>query len=190
MCVRDSLHVQLSHVFLPIFFTKQLQFNALVSLSLYMRREVVFKYDFGSLDSFDEGFEVSFRNHKNGGGRWIPLWFFSAHESTNRTVHNISLGDIITDDGLLTLRGYTVNFTISENNLTEANIKLCGPGVFDDQAAKGLFNWQFRWLQTVVNDSMSDENEDDVIYIYNVSITVVNNTQIFHDDFSKDGKLR
>ena len=116
------------------------------------------------------------------------MWFFSAIETSNRTTHNISLGSI-TDDGLLTLRGYPVNYTVSEN-LSETNIKLCGPGVFNNQAAKGLFNWQFRWLQTVANDSMNSMDEDDVIYIYNVSI-MVNDTQqllLFQDDFSTEGK--
>ena len=150
----------------------------------------MFTYIFRSLDSFDEGFELSFQNGRNGGGRWIPLWFFSAHES--RTVHDISLGDI-TDEGLLALRGYTVNFTVSKQS--EANIKICGPEAFDQQAVTGLFNWRFRWLQTVGNDYMNNEDEDDVIYIYNVSITMVNGTQqaalLFHDDFSTEGdKLR
>ena len=144
----------------------------------------MFAYTLRNLDSFDDGFELSFRNNENGGGTWIPLWFFSAIETTVRTVHDISLGSI-TDDGLLTLRGYPVNFTVSEN-LSEANIKLCGPGVFNNQTDKGLFNWRFRWLQTVANDM----DEDDVIYIYNVSITV-NDTQqllLFQDHFSTEGK--
>ena len=150
----------------------------------------MFTYIFRSLNSFDEGFELSFRNGMNGGGRWIPLWFFSADKL--RTVHDISLGDII-DERLLILRGYTVNFTVSKQS--EANIKICGPEVFDQQAVKGLFNWRFRWLQTVANDYMNDEDEDDVIYIYNVSITIVNGTQqdlvpLFQDDFSEGDKLR
>ena len=130
----------------------------------------------------------------NGGGRWIPLWFFSANES--RTVYDIiSLGDI-TEEMLLTLRGHTVNFTVHESEAL--NVKICGPKVFDQQAVKGLFNWRFRWLQTVANDYvyMNDEDGDDVIYIYNVSITIVNGTQedlvghmLFQDDFS-EGKLR
>ena len=152
----------------------------------------MFTYFFRSLDSFDEGFELSFLNGRNGGGRWIPLWFFSAHESAIRTVHDISLGDIA-DERLLDLRGYTVNFTVS--NESEANVKICGSGVFDQQAIKGLFNWRFRWLQTVANDYMNNEYEDDAIYIYNVSVTMVNGTQqavlLFHDDFSTEGdKLR
>ena len=151
-------------------------------------REVVFTYNFGSLDSFDEGFELSLRNHMNGAERWIPLWFFSVHEP--RTVHDISLGDI-TDEGLLNLQGYAINFTASENNnISVANIKLCGPMVFGKQEAKGLFNWQFRWLQTVANGSYVNN-----IYIYNISITVVNDTQqvpllLFQDDFSKGDELR
>ena len=162
-----------------------------IGFSVPICREVTFAYIFRTLDSFDEGFELSFRNGMNGGGTWIPLWYFSAHESTNRTVHNISLqpGDI-TDDGLLNLRGYTINYSISENNISEAEIRLCGPRVFNEQAAEGLFNWRFRWLQMVAKSSMNDK---DVIYIYNVSITVVNDTQLplFHDDFSSEGnKLR
>ena len=151
-------------------------------------RKVMFTYIFRNLDSFDEGFELSFRNNENGGGTWIPLWFFSAIESTVRTVHDINLGSI-TDDGLLTLRGYPVNSTVSKN-LSKTNIKLCGSGVFDNQTDKGLFNWQFRWLQTVANDPMNSMDEDDVIYIYNVSI-IVNDTQqllLFQDHFSTEDK--
>ena len=96
----------------------------------------------------------------------------------------ISLGSI-TDDGLLKLRGYPVNFTISEN-YSETNIKICGPGVFNDQSAKGAFNWRLRWLQTVVIDPI---NKDDAaaVYIYSVSITVNHDTNqvlLFHDSFS------
>ena len=139
---------------------------------------------FRNLDSFDEGFELSFLNNENGRGRWIPLWFFSAINTSNRTTHNISLGSI-TDDGLLKLRGYPVNFTISEN-YSETNIKICGPGVFNDQSAKGAFNWRLRWLQTVVIDPI---NKDDAaaVYIYSVSITVNHDTNqvlLFHDSFS------
>ena len=151
----------------------------------------MFTYNFRSLDSFDEGFELSFSDNMFGAEVWIPLWFFSAHES--RTVHDISLGNI-TDERLLNLRGYTINFTASENNnISVANIKLCGSRVFGEQEAKGLFNWRFRWLQTVANDYMTSMDEDDVIYIYNVSITVVNDTQqvpLFEDDFSEGDKLR
>ena len=151
-------------------------------------REIVFVYIFRSLDSFDEGLELSFQNNMNGRERWIPLWFFSAQQS--RTVHDIDLGGII-DERLLSLRGYPVNFTLSENYSTsEANIKICGPGVFNDQSAKGLFNWRFRWLQTVANDPMDGIDEDDAIYIYNVSI-MVNDTQqllLFQDHFSTEGE--
>ena len=162
-----------------------------IGFSVPICREIAFTYIFRSLDSFDEGFELSFRDDMNGGGRWIPLWFFSAHESTSRTVHNINLGDI-TDDGLLSLRGYTVNYTVSENNTNEANIKLCGPRVFNEQVDKGLFNWRFRWLQTVANSLIIDKDEDDVIYIYNVSINVVNDTRVplFQDEFSEGNELR
>ena len=144
----------------------------------------MFMYMFRNLDSFDEGFELSFRNNVHGDGEWIPLWFFSAIESSIRTTHNINLGSI-TDDGLLKLRGYPVNFTISEN-YSETNIKICGPGVFNDQSAKGLFNWRFRWLQTAVTDPI---NKDDAaaVYIYSVSITVNHDTNqvlLFHDSFS------
>ena len=148
----------------------------------------MFAYIFRSLDSFDEGLELSFQSDTNGRGRWIPLWFFSAQQSTVRTVHDIDLGDIM-DEGLLSLRGYAVNFTVSEN-YSEANIKICGPGVFNDQSAKGLFNWRFRWLQTVANDPMDGIDEDDAIYIYNVSI-MVNDTQqllLFQDHFSTEGE--
>ena len=152
-------------------------------------REIMFTYIFRSLDSFDEGLELSFQNDTNGRESWIPLWFFSAAQY--RTVHGIDLGDI-TDEGLLRLRGYPVNFTLSEN-YSEANIKICGPGVFNDQSAKGLFNWRFRWLQTVANDPMDGIDEDDAIYIYNVSITV-NDTQqlqqLFQDQFSAGEGLR
>ena len=151
----------------------------------------MFTYNFRSLDSFDEGFELSFSDNMFGAEVWIPLWFFSAYES--RTVHDISVGDI-TDERLLKLRGYTVNFTVSENYISEANIKLCGSRVFDEQqVAKRLFNWRFRWLQTVANDYMNSMEEDDVIYIYNVSITMVNDTQrvlLFEDDFSEGDELR
>jgi hypothetical protein len=119
----------------------------------------------------------------NGRGRWIPLWFYS--QSTVRTPHDIDLGDI-RDERLLSLRGYPVNFTISEN-YSETNIKLCGPGLFNNQTAKGLLNWRFRWLQSVANDPTSGVDEDDTIYIYNVSIIMVNNTQemiLFQDYFS------
>ena len=145
----------------------------------------MFTYSFRNLDSFDEGFELSFRNNENGGGTWIPLWFFSAIESTVRTVHDINLGSI-TDDGLLTLRGYPVNFTVSEN-LSEINIKLCGPGVFTD---KGLSNWRFRWLQTVANDPMNSIDEDDAFYIYNVSIMLNDTQELFQDNFSIAEELR
>ncbi len=120
----------------------------------------------------------------NGRGRWLPLWFYS--QSTVRTPHDIDLG-YIRDERLLSLRGYPVNFTISEN-YSETNIKLCGPGVFNNQTAKRLFNWRFRWLQTVANDPMNGADEDDTIYIYNVSITV-NDTQemmLFQDYFSTE----
>ena len=148
----------------------------------------MFTYSFRDLDSFDEGFELSFLNNENGGGTWIPLWFFSAIESTVRTVHDINLGSI-TDDGLLTLRGYPMNFTVSEN-LNETSVKLCGPGIFNNQTDKGLFNWRFRWLQTVANDPMNSIDEDDAIYIYNVSIMVndtqeLNNIILFQDYFSE-----
>ena len=163
-----------------------------IGFSVPICREVAFTYIFRSLDSFDEGVELSFRDGMNGGGRWIPLWFFSAHESTNKTstVHDINLGDI-TDDGLLNLRGYTVNYTVSEKNINEANIKLCGPRVFNEQVDKGLFNWRFRWLQTVANSSINDKDEDDVVYIYNVSITV-NGTRVplLQDDFPEGEELR
>ena len=153
-------------------------------------REIMFTYTFRNLNSFDEGFELSFRNNENGGGGWIPLWFFSAIESSVRTTHNISLGNI-TDDGLLKLRGYPMNFTVSENN--KADIKLCGPGVFNNQTAKGLLNWRFRWLQTAANDPTNSIDEDDAIYIYNVSI-VLNDTQevnvLFQDNFSTGEELR
>ena len=153
----------------------------------------MFTYIFRSLDSFDEGLELSFQNDMIGRGKWIPLWFFSAtQQSIVRTIHDINLGDIM-DEGLLSLRGYPVNFTVSENYSTsEANIKICGPGVFNDQSAKGLFNWRFRWLQTVANDSMGGIDEDDAIYIYNISITV-NDTQqllLFQDHFSTGEELR
>ena len=143
----------------------------------------MFTYIFRSLDSFDEGLELSFQNNMNGRGNWIPLWFFSAAQ--HRTVHDIDLGNI-TDEGVLRLRGYPVNFTASEN-YSEVSIKLCGPSVFNDQSAKGLFNWRFRWLQTVANDPMNDIAEDDAIYIYNVSITV-NELLLFQDHFSTEGK--
>ena len=125
----------------------------------------------------------------NGVGRWIPLWFFSAAHEESRTIHDINLGGIMS--GRLQLRGYHVNFTVS--NESTANIRICGPKVFDEQAAKGLFNWRFRWLQTVANDYMNDEDEDDIVYIYNISIiTVANGThvQLFQDDFSEGDKLR
>ena len=148
----------------------------------------MFAYIFKSLDSFDEGLELSFQSDINGRGSWIPLWFFSATQ--HRTVHDIDLGDIM-DEGFLRLRGYPVNITASEN-YSEASIKLCGPRVFNKQSAKGLFNWRFRWLQTVANDPMSGIDEDDAIYIYNVSITV-NDTQqlqLFQDQFSAGELLR
>ena len=65
----------------------------------------------------------------------VVVRFFSAIATSNRTTHNISLGSII-DDGLLTLRGYPMNYTVSEN-LSQMNIKICGPGVFNNQTAKG-----------------------------------------------------
>ena len=148
----------------------------------------MFAYIFRSLDSFDEGLELSFQSDTNGRGRWIPLWFFSAQQSTVRTVHDIDLGDIM-DEGLLSLRGYPVNFTVSEN-YSEANIKICGPGVFNNPSDKGLFDWRFRWLQTVANDPMDGIDEDNAIYIYNVSI-MVNDTQqllLFQDHFSTEGE--
>ena len=123
----------------------------------------------------------------NGRGSWIPLWFFSAEES--RTVHDIRLGSIM--GKRLQLRGYPVNFTVSNESI--ANIRICGAEVFDEEAVKGLFNWRFRWLQTVANDYMNDEDEDDIVYIYNISIiTVANGThvQLFQDDFSEGDKLR
>ena len=116
------------------------------------------------------------------------MWFFSAINTSNRTTHNISLGSI-TDDGLLTLRGYPVNYTVSEN-LSKTNIKLCGPGVFNDQSAKGLFNWRFRWLQTAANDPLSSVDEDDVFYIYNVSIVVNDTQELFQDYFSAEGRVK
>lgn len=151
----------------------------------------MFTYIFRSLNSsFDEGFELSFRNNRNGGGEWIPLWFFSANEPSDRTIHDISLGNI-TDDGLLILRGYPVNITsVPENSEENFNIRLCGLRVFNNQTAKGLFNWRFRWLQTVANNYTDDI---DIIHIYNVSVTVVNSTDqllLFQDDFSVGERLR
>ena len=149
----------------------------------------MFTYIFRSLDSFDEGLEVAFRNHRNGGGTWIPLWFFSARDPAVRSTHDISLGDI-TDSGLLNLRGYPVNFTVAENeSKSEANIRICGPPVFDEDR---LFNWRFRWLQTAAGDDLND-TDGDVIQIYNISITMVNGTdpvQLFQDDFSDGEDLR
>ena len=113
------------------------------------------------------------------------MWFFSPIDTSNRTTHNISLGSI-TDDGLLKLRGYPVKFTVSEND--EAAIELCGPGVFNNQTDKGLFNWRFRWLQTAANDPMNSIDEDDAFYIYNVSITVNDTQELFQDYFSVGGE--
>lgn len=118
--------------------------------------------------------------------------FFSAKESSVRMTQDIYLGDF-TGDGLLTLRGYPVNFTVSETSW--ADIKLCGPGVFDQQADRGLFNWRFRWIQTAVanGSTNNDDAMNDVIHVYNVSITLVNGTEnstFFRDDFSGVGNLR
>ena len=152
----------------------------------------MFTYIFRSLDSFDEGLEVAFQNSMNGRGTWIPLWFFSARDPAVRSIHDISLGNI-TDSGLLNIRGYPVNFTVAENGSKgEANIRICGPLVFDEEADRGLFNWRFRWLQTAAGDGLSD-TDGDVIQVYNVSITMVNGTdpvQLFQDDFSDGDKLR
>ena len=148
----------------------------------------MFTYILRSLDSFDEGLEVAFRNGRGGVGTWIPLWFFSARDPAVRSTHDISLGDI-TDSGLLNLRGYPVNFTVAENeSKSEANIRICGPLVFNEVR---LFNWRFRWLQTAAGDDLNGTHGD-VIQIYNISITMVNGTdpvQIFQDDFS-DGEVR
>ena len=82
-----------------------------------------------------------------------------------------------------------MNYTVSDN-LSETNIKLCGPGVFNSQTAKGLFNWRFRWLQTVANDPLSSIDEDDVFYIYNVSIVVNDTQELFQDYFSAEGRVK
>ena len=131
---------------------------------LFTYRVVRFTYDFVDLDSFDEGLEVSFRQLN---GNWIPIGFYSEHNSTNRN-HEISLGDI--NDGQLTIRGYPVTFTVAESQSNnEAIIRLCGENVFGPETEDELFQWRFRWLQTALKD---DNDDTDVIHIDNITIDV------------------
>ena len=187
--MKKTLICKFSYIAFKFFFARFMPPEEILPTGFFVPicRKIMFTYTFRNLDSFDEGFELSFLNNENGAGRWIPLWFFSAAETSNRTTHNINLGSV-TDDEVLTLRGYDINFTVSEN-LSETYIKLCGPGVFNNQTDKGLFNWRFRLLQTVANNSMNSVDED-VIYIYNVSIVVNDTQELFQDYFSAEGRVK
>ena len=141
--------------------------------------EVRFTYDLISLDSFDEGLEMSFSYlNSNRRGAWIPIWYYSSHEPEDkgRSVDHedtITLGNIT--DGQITLRGYTVNFTVAENMTdNEAMIRLCGANVFGRDTEDKLFKWRFRWLQTAAQDD-SNDTDGDVIRIYNIHIQAVLN---------------
>lgn len=138
------------------------------------------------LDNFDEGLEVAFYN-LNGRREWIPIWFYSQHNHSTRSMQDISLGEI-TDSGYLILRGHHVNYTVADSDsLNTVNIQLCGSNVFSDEAREGLFNWQFRWQQTVAVDGEND-TDGDIIHIDNIKIAVVNETcdqgpiVLFEDD--------
>ena len=158
--------------------------------------EVNFTYEFMDLDNFDEGLEVAFCN-LNGQREWIPIWFYSQYNLSVRSMQDISLGKNI-NSGYLTLRGYYVNYTVvkSDPNSTqnEANIRLCGSNVFSNETHEELFNWQFRWQQSVAMDDEND-TDGDIIHIDNVKIAVVNETSdkrpimLFEDDF-QTGLLR
>lgn len=144
-----------------------------------------------NLDNFDEGLELAFYN-QNKTKEWIPIWFFSAHEPTVRTARDISLGDIT--NGLLTLRGHHVNFSIEKSDSeNEAHIQICGSDVFSEVTEDRLFKWQFRWQQTAAVDGEND-TDGDVIHVDNVKINIVEdgrkNLMLFEDDFESQNGVR
>ena len=152
--------------------------------------EVSFTYNLINLDNFDEGLELAFYNQK--GGEWIPIQFYSAHDTSIRTDKNIGLSDI-SQRNHLTLRGHLVNFSIANDTWNKAEIRICGPGVFTEETEDNLFYWQFRWLQTAAVDDDND-TDGDVILIddVNITVTVVNGTgqfQLFEDNLEA-GSIR
>ena len=157
-------------------------------------REINFTYEFDGVDNFDEGLEVSFLNWNASTTEWIPIHYFSAHNASVRSEQNISLGDVSEGEESLVLRGYPVNFTVNESQSeVEATIRICGPNVFSASTEDQLYNWEFRWLQTAAAGDNENDTDGDVVYIYNVTITVVNSTGndtgqlIFEDNLESMG---
>ena len=91
---------------------------------------------------------------------------------------------------MLNLRGYSARFSQTADSEGQATIQICGSEVFRETADE-LFNWRFKWLQTVANDDVNDTDKD-VIRIDNITITIVNGTDqlpLLEDDFG-EGNIR
>jgi hypothetical protein len=134
-----------------------------------------------TLNSFDEGVELSFRNLNSSSREWIPLMFFTSIARDNRD-QRINIGDTSADR--VQIRGYSVlyNSTIANDasRSLDVNQSICGSEIVQN----GIFNHiQFRWLQTVTQTA--DPNRDrillDDIEICSYSIKKY---QIFMDDFN------
>ena len=137
------------------------------------------------LNTFDEGVEFSFQN-LNGSGEWIPLVFYSTR--TNPRGNSNNFGDLLSENTLINIRGYNVNYTMLDNNASvEVELNICGEEI---GRSDGLLNWvRFRWLQTV--EQARAQNRDRVL-LDNIQISAHSTQQhmIFSDSFDNETSIK
>ena len=117
--------------------------------------------DCKNINNFYEGVEVSVGNWDRD-GQWIPLHYFTREEKGSENSPNF--GPINKNDSTVSIRGYTVPYTLMEYSV--ANLNVCGEKVLRD----GL---QFRWMQNSVFKRTGDPYQPkDELTMDNLSISL------------------
>ena len=160
-------------------------------LCLHVCRDIDFNLDLLERDScmspssFDEGVELAIRIGRD----WIPLQYISPSVSMNRHRNsNFLIGHL--NDQVVTIRGYTLDDTITDGEVNQLQVSVCGS--FLTSAV------QLRWMQTAASTSRlpttDSDNWRDLWTLDNVTVVLhVNETYnetLIKDNFDNQTELK
>ncbi|XP_064399841.1 uncharacterized protein LOC135346210 isoform X4 [Halichondria panicea] len=156
----------------------------------YPRLDIDFNLDLLERDScigpssFDEGVELAIRIGRD----WIPLQYISPNLPDNRNRNsNFLIGHL--NDQVVTIRGYTLNDTITDGEVNQLLVSVCGSFLTSEA--------QLRWMQTAASISRlpttNPNNWRDLWTLDNVTVVLhVNETYnktLIKDNFDNQTEL-
>ena len=160
-------------------------------LCLHVCRDIDFNLDLLERDScmspssFDEGVELAIRIGRD----WIPLQYISPNLPDNRNRNsNFLIGDL--NDQVVTIRGYTLDDTITDGEVDQLQVSVCGSFLTSEV--------QLRWMQTAASISRlpttNPNNWRDLWTLDNVTVVLhVNETYnetLIKDNFDNQTELK